>query len=70
MNTPKLAVQLEQEGDGRWITEVLGIPGALACRSTRAEALGRAQANALYALAEHREHGGSLAELRGVFDAA
>jgi predicted RNase H-like HicB family nuclease len=57
VNTPRLVVQLEQEEDGRWIAEVLGIPGALVYGQTRAEALAKAQALALRVLADRLEHG-------------
>jgi predicted RNase H-like HicB family nuclease len=57
MSTPRFVVQLEQEEDGRWIAEVLGIPGALVYGPTRADALGRVQALALSVLADRLEHG-------------
>ncbi|HEY7061996.1 MAG TPA: type II toxin-antitoxin system HicB family antitoxin [Chloroflexota bacterium] len=70
MNTAKLTVQLEREDDGRWIAEVLGIPGALVYGQSREEALGRAQALALRVLADRIEHGEVVPELSGLFDAA
>jgi predicted RNase H-like HicB family nuclease len=57
MDTPRLVVQFEHEEDGRWIAEVLGIPGALVYGQTRAEALAKAQALALRVLADRLEHG-------------
>ena len=38
-----LAVETEQEIDGRWLAEVRAVPGALAYRATRTEAIGPAQ---------------------------
>jgi predicted RNase H-like HicB family nuclease len=70
MNTAKLTVQLEREEDGRWIAEVLGIPGALVYGQSREEALGQAQALALRVLADRIEHGEVVPELSGLFDAA
>ena len=70
MDTPKLVVQLEREEDGRWIAEVLGIPGALVYGQTRAEALSKAQALALRVLADRLEHGEPVPEVNGLFDAA
>jgi predicted RNase H-like HicB family nuclease len=70
VNAPRLVVQLEQEEDGRWIAEVLGIPGALVYGQTRADALGRAQALALRVLADRLEHGEPVPEVSGLFDAA
>ncbi len=70
MDTPKLTVQLEQEEDGRWIAEVLGIPGALVYGRTREEALNKAQALTLRVLADRLEHGEAVPEVSGLFDAA
>ena len=54
-----LSVEVEQEDDGRWLAEVPAVPGALAYGATRAEAVGRAEALALRALAGRLEYGGS-----------
>lgn len=70
VNAAKLTVQLEREEDGRWIAEVLGIPGALVYGQSRQEAPGRAQALALRVLADRIEHGEVVPELSGLFDAA
>ena len=50
-------IELEQEEDGRWIAEVLELPGALAYGKTPAEARARVQALALRAVADRLEHG-------------
>jgi predicted RNase H-like HicB family nuclease len=70
MDSPKLVVQCEREEDGRWIAEVLGIPGALVYGQTRAEALSKVQALALRVLADRLEHGEPVPEVSGLFDAA
>jgi predicted RNase H-like HicB family nuclease len=70
MDTPKLTIQFEREEDGRWIAEVLGIPGALVYGESRDEALGKVQALALRVLADRLEHGESVPEVSGLFDAA
>ncbi len=57
-----LSVEIEQEEDGRWIAEVPAVPGALAYGATRAEAVGRAEALALRALADRLEHGEPVPE--------
>ena len=62
-----LKVETEQEEDGRWIAEVLQIPGALAYGSTRHEAVARAEALASRVLAERLEQGESSPELEQVF---
>ena len=50
-------VELEQEEDGRWLAEVVEIPGALAYGETQEAALSRVQALALRVIAERLEHG-------------
>lgn len=50
-------VEYEQEEDGRWLAEVVEIPGALSYGTTAKEAIGRAQALALRVLADRLEHG-------------
>lgn len=52
-------IESEQEEDGRWLAEVAGIPGALAYGATQSEAIVKAEALALRALAERLEHGES-----------
>jgi predicted RNase H-like HicB family nuclease len=53
----KLTVELEQETDGRWIAEVVDLPGVLVYGATREETLAAAQALALRVLADKLEHG-------------
>ena len=50
-------VESEQEDDGRWIAEVLELPGVLAYGETADEARARVQALALRVIAERLEHG-------------
>lgn len=40
-------IEIEQEEDGRWIAEVVDLPGVLAYGSTTSEAQAKAQALAL-----------------------
>jgi predicted RNase H-like HicB family nuclease len=56
-------VEYEQEEDGRWLAEVLELPGALAYGQTSEEAVAKAQALALRVLADRLEHGESAREL-------
>ncbi|MFN9174162.1 MAG: type II toxin-antitoxin system HicB family antitoxin [Synechocystis sp.] len=51
-----LTVELEQEEDGRWIAEILGLSGVLAYGQTREEAVTKVQALALRVLADRLEH--------------
>lgn len=52
-----LAIEVEQEDDGRWLAEVPDIPGVLAYGDTRDEAIGRVQALSLRVLADRLDHG-------------
>jgi predicted RNase H-like HicB family nuclease len=49
-------IELEREVDGRWIAEVVELPGALAYGATQDEAIARAQALALRVVADQLEH--------------
>ena len=51
-----LSLEVEQEEDGRWLAEVVELPGALAYGASAAEAMVKAEALALRALAEQLEH--------------
>ncbi len=65
-----LAVETEQEEDGRWIAEIRQIPGALAYGIDRREAIARVEALALRVLADRLEHGEMPEELSQVFSVA
>ena len=65
-----LAVETEQETDGRWIAEIPQIPGALAYGADRGEAIARVEALALRVLADRVEHGEMPEELGEVFSVA
>ena len=60
-------IEVEQEEDGRWLTEVLALPGVLAYGNTREEAIARVQALALRVLADKLEHGEAVPEMEAVF---
>lgn len=49
-------IDIEQEEDGRWIAEVLELPGVLAYGATQSSAIAHAQALALRVVAEQLEH--------------
>jgi predicted RNase H-like HicB family nuclease len=49
-------IEFEREADGRWIAEVTQVPGAMAYGGTKLEALAKAEALALRAMAERLEH--------------
>ena len=62
----KLTIETEQEVDGRWIAEVMEIPGALVYGETTEEAIANVQALALRILADRIEHGEAGPELVSV----
>lgn len=51
----ELTVEIDREGDGRWIGEVTDLPGVLANGSTLDEAVAKAKALAFRALADRIE---------------
>lgn len=60
-------VEVDREDDGRWIAEVVELPGVLAYGQSRDEAIERAKALSLRVLADRLEHGEEVPEMGGVF---
>ena len=64
-------IELEQEADGRWIAEIVALPGVIAYGMTPTDATAKVQALALRVLADRMEQGTAVAELLNVsFQAA
>ena len=63
MPSMNFRIEIEQEQDGRWIADVVDLPGVLAYGSTSSEAQAKAQALALRVLAERLENGEAGSEL-------
>jgi len=63
-------VEYEQEEDGRWLAEVVEMPGVLAYGENSDEAIARAQALALRTLADRLEHGEGTPEFVNISFAA
>ena len=63
-------VELEQEEDGRWIAEVVDLPGVLAYGQTPGEAKAKVQALALRVVADRLEHGEAGPDLLSISFAA
>ena len=63
-------IEYEQEEDGRWLAEVVELPGVMAYGQTVEEAIARVQALALRVVAERLEHGEMSTELVSVSFAA
>jgi predicted RNase H-like HicB family nuclease len=56
----KFQIECEREEDGRWLAEVVGLPGVLAYGRTRDEAIAKAEALGLRVIADRIEHGEQL----------
>jgi predicted RNase H-like HicB family nuclease len=63
-------VEYEREDDGRWLAEVIELPGVLAYGGTENEAIAKAQAFALRVLADRLEHGEGKPEFVSISFAA
>ena len=63
-------IEIEQEDDGRWIAEVVDLPGVLAYGQTPEEATAKVQAIALRVVADRLEHGEAGPELLTISFAA
>jgi predicted RNase H-like HicB family nuclease len=57
MGPMQLTIRLLREADGRWIGDILELPGVTVYGSTPEEATLKAQALALRVIAEEIEHG-------------
>ncbi len=62
-----LRLEVEREDDGRWLAEVVDLPGVLAYGQSRDEAVERAKALSLRVLADRLEHGEQVPEMGDVF---
>ena len=65
-----LTIEVEMETDGRWLAEVMELPGVMAYGATRVEAVDRVQALALRALADRLDHGEPVPQMGSVFAVA
>jgi predicted RNase H-like HicB family nuclease len=64
-------VEIEQEVDGRWLAEVVELPGVMAYGSSVDEAQAKVQALALRVVADRLEHGEAGPDLLNIsFNAA
>jgi len=53
----KFRISTEQEVDGRWIAEIVELPGVMKYGHSREEAIAQAEALALRVMADRIEHG-------------
>jgi len=63
-------VEIEREDDGRWLAEVVDLPGVLAYGASRDEALANVEALALRVLADRVEHGEPIPAIARLFATA
>jgi len=49
-------IHFEQEDDGRWLAEVMELPGVLSYGKDRQDAIAKVQALALRVIADHLDH--------------
>ncbi len=63
----KLTIELEREDDGRWVAEVLNLPGVMVYGQTREEAIALVEALSLRVIADRIEHGESVLDLDSLF---
>jgi predicted RNase H-like HicB family nuclease len=63
-------VDIEQEDDGRWIAEVLELPGVLTYGQSPEEATAKVQALALRVVTDRVEHGEAGPDLLSIAFAA
>ncbi len=62
----RLTIECEQEEDGRWLAELIELPGVLAYGRTPEEAVARTQALGLRVLADRIEHGEGVTPLMDI----
>ena len=62
-----LLIEIDREEDGRWIGEVVELPGVMAYGETRQQAIARVQALALRVIADRLEQGEDVPELAQFF---
>ena len=66
----RFTVEYEREDDGRWLAEVLELPGVLAYGDSSDEAIAKAKALALRTVADRLEHGEGARDLVDISFAA
>lgn len=62
-----MKIELEREEDGRWIAEVPDLPGVMTYGKSKEEAVAKAEALALRAIADRLDHGETIPELSDLF---
>ena len=58
-----MRIEVEQEDDGRWLADVLDLPGVMSYGETRERAVAKAEALALRVIADRLDHGEVIPDL-------
>jgi predicted RNase H-like HicB family nuclease len=66
-NASCLTIEVEQEDDGRWLAEVMELPGVLAYGQSRQQAIDRVEILSLRVMADRLEHGEPIPVMSNVF---
>lgn len=62
-----MTIEIEREEDGRWLAEVVELPGVMVYGDSRESAAAQAKALALRVIADRLEHGESVPDLAPLF---
>lgn len=62
-----MTVEIEREDDGRWLAEVMELPGVMSYGESREEAAARAKALALRVIADRLDHGEAVPDITPLF---
>ncbi len=66
----RFQIDIEREEDGRFIAEIVALPGVMAYGATETEAVSRVEALALRVVADRLEHGEEVPQMENVFSLA
>ncbi len=62
-----MTIEIEREDDGRWLAEVMELPGVMTYGDTREEASAYAKALALRIIADRLDHGEEVPDIAPLF---
>lgn len=62
-----MTIEIDREDDGRWLAEVMELPGAMAYGDSREEAEAHAKGLALRAIADRLDHGEDVPDITPLF---
>ena len=65
-----MTIEIDREDDGRWLAEVVELPGAMAYGDSRDEAAAHAKALALRVIADRLDHGEDVPDIAPLFSVA